>query len=539
MTDVAALPVMSLPDIAAALPKAGDGATGAESIFDTLLAALAPMPPDPASGPAPTAAPQPTPLSTGPSGAPAQQTILPDAVASLAATFGDANTVSLLPPSATQLNPSKPDTVLPSPIFPVSAGQVLPQDEIIAPVPSRPARNERTGANAPADKDTAGDALLALTMMVPQLLPAAEVTPAPVSLPAAEGAMIGNAAETAPPNPLPGVQMNAVPQKDVLNPTRETIPETSTSQPAKSAAAIPAAAAMPFVLPQAGDSAARLPSKEAPPPAAEKATTNVANRRGKTEAVAPPSKEMTSTAVAQAAGVDSSAEADRTQINSHGSSEPAPRPAQDVASLAALRSDNFAPPLAANGHASAPASNHIPLEVSGVTPANASAAPAPQSADTPLRLALSAPGVPVPASMDALALRIAAKSADGESQFQIRLDPPSLGRIEIHINMDSQGNAQAQLSADRPQTLEALQRDASSLERALKDAGLDLPGGLSFSLKGDGKSGGAWRDSQNSGRSRALQIDAVDAANKAAAISGLALTGHPWGADAARLDIRV
>jgi len=32
---------------------------------------------------------------------------------------------------------------------------------------------------------------------------------------------------------------------------------------------------------------------------------------------------------------------------------------------------------------------------------------------------------------------------------------PSLGRIEIHLNMDSQGNAQAQLSADRPQTLDA------------------------------------------------------------------------------------
>jgi len=157
-----------------------------------------------------------------------------------------------------------------------------------------------------------------------------------------------------------------------------------------------------------------------------------------------------------------------------------------------------------------------------------------------MRLALTAPGaVPDPASMDALALRIAAKSADGESQFQIRLDPPSLGRIEIHLNMDPQGNAQAQLSADRPQTLEALQRDASSLERALKDAGLDLPGGLSFSLKGDGKSGGAWRDSQNSGRSRAMQIDAVDSADRAAAISGLASMGQPWGAASTRLDIRV
>jgi len=210
-----------------------------------------------------------------------------------------------------------------------------------------------------------------------------------------------------------------------------------------------------------------------------------------------------------------------------------------MASIVVPRADNLAAPLPTNGYAAPATSNHAPLELSGVASANTSWAGAPQSADAPMRLALSAPGVaPEPASMDALALRIAAKSADGESQFQIRLDPPSLGRIEIHLNMDSQGNAQAQLSADRPQTLEALQRDASSLERALKDAGLDLPGGLSFSLKGDGKPA-AWRDSQNSGRSRAMQIDAVDAASKAAAILGMAQSGQPWGTASARLDIRV
>jgi hypothetical protein len=207
--------------------------------------------------------------------------------------------------------------------------------------------------------------------------------------------------------------------------------------------------------------------------------------------------------------------------------------------MAVPQLDNLAAPLASNGFGSATAASHAPMELFGITAANAMWAGAPQSGDTPIRLVLSAPGfVPDPASLDALALRIAAKSADGESQFSIRLDPPSLGRIEIHLNMDSQGNAQAQLSADRPQTLDALQRDSGALERALKDAGLDLPGGLSFSLKGDGKSA-AWRDSQNSGRGRALQIDAVDAANGTAAILGLTSTGQAWGAASTRLDIRV
>ncbi len=94
------------------------------------------------------------------------------------------------------------------------------------------------------------------------------------------------------------------------------------------------------------------------------------------------------------------------------------------------------------------------------------------------------------------------------------------------------------MSADRPQTLDALQRDSGALERALKDAGLDLPGGLSFSLKGDGKSA-AWRDAQNSSRGRAMQIDAVDGATGTAVILGLTSTGQAWGAASTRVDIRV
>jgi flagellar hook-length control protein FliK len=286
--------------------------------------------------------------------------------------------------------------------------------------------------------------------------------------------------------------------------------------------------------------------KGVPSLAAEKPAANPALALGKTGTPARALKSMTSTAVAPAGNAapsiakdGSSATTARTANNSHSGNETASHSSQDVAAIVVPHPDNLAPSLPSNGYASQAVSNHAPIELSGITAANASWPGAQQSTDTPIRLVLSAPGfVPDAASMDALALRIAAKSADGESQFQIRLDPPSLGRIEIHLNMDSQGNAQAQLSADRPQTLDALQRDSGALERALKDAGLDLPGGLSFSLKGDGKSA-AWRDSQNSGRGRALQIDAIDAANSTAALSGLTSTGQAWGAVSTRLDIRV
>jgi flagellar hook-length control protein FliK len=165
----------------------------------------------------------------------------------------------------------------------------------------------------------------------------------------------------------------------------------------------------------------------------------------------------------------------------------------------------------------------------------------PHDAGAPVKLsfptAASAPDMP--AAMDALAVRIAVHSAGGDKNFSIRLDPPELGHVEVNLNVNAQGHAQAELRADRPQTLELLQKDASALERALRDAGLSMGGGLTFSLKGDGKSG-AWRDSQSAARGRNLQIAPVDAARANAAMAGsAALAAQAYGFSTRRLDIRV
>lgn len=87
--------------------------------------------------------------------------------------------------------------------------------------------------------------------------------------------------------------------------------------------------------------------------------------------------------------------------------------------------------------------------------------------------------------INALAVNIAARSADGQRHFDIRLDPADLGRVDVRLSVDDAGKAQAVMSVEKPQTLELLQKDSAHLERALKDAGLDLSqNGLSFSLKG-------------------------------------------------------
>ena len=81
-------------------------------------------------------------------------------------------------------------------------------------------------------------------------------------------------------------------------------------------------------------------------------------------------------------------------------------------------------------------------------------------------------------------IAIVARAEAGEKKFEIRLDPPDLGRIEVQLNVDSGGRATSHLIVDRADTLDLLRRDAPALERALQAAGLTTDeGALQFSLR--------------------------------------------------------
>lgn len=137
--------------------------------------------------------------------------------------------------------------------------------------------------------------------------------------------------------------------------------------------------------------------------------------------------------------------------------------------------------------------------------------------------------------LTALAVQIAAKSDDGNKQFDIRLDPAELGRVDVKLTIDDQGRAQAHLAVEKPQTLDMLQNDRSNLERALRDSGVDLSqNGLNFSLKGQDRQQGDNTPSFR-GRSRNLAVTAaIESASAAAAAST-----NSFAAGNARLDIRV
>ena len=115
-------------------------------------------------------------------------------------------------------------------------------------------------------------------------------------------------------------------------------------------------------------------------------------------------------------------------------------------------------------------------------------------------------------TVSALAVAIAARSQSGNKQFDIRLDPPELGRVEVRLSIDATGKAQASLSADQPRTLDLLKTDAPALTRALRDAGLNVSqNGLNFSLRGQDRQNGGNGFTPRSGRSAQTSLIATSA----------------------------
>lgn len=98
---------------------------------------------------------------------------------------------------------------------------------------------------------------------------------------------------------------------------------------------------------------------------------------------------------------------------------------------------------------------------------------------------MDGPRLTLPA--DQIALQIHRHQMAGIDHFDIRIDPPDLGRIDVKLEMSSDGQTKAHVSADRQDTLNLLQRDSSHLERALNSNGLKTS--LNFSLRQDS---GAW-----------------------------------------------
>ncbi|SFZ83493.1 Flagellar hook-length control protein FliK [Devosia enhydra] len=136
-----------------------------------------------------------------------------------------------------------------------------------------------------------------------------------------------------------------------------------------------------------------------------------------------------------------------------------------------------------------------------------------------------------------VAFEIARQVQAGQSRFQIRLDPPELGRIDVRLEIDGGGGVNARLTVEKAETLDLLQRDQRTLERALAQAGLEgSRTTLEFSLKsgtgGFAGQGGDHRQGLGSGAEAGGSTgDADTAAPHPAAITLYRGTASPGGVD--------
>ncbi|RYE35133.1 MAG: flagellar hook-length control protein FliK [Hyphomicrobiales bacterium] len=89
-----------------------------------------------------------------------------------------------------------------------------------------------------------------------------------------------------------------------------------------------------------------------------------------------------------------------------------------------------------------------------------------------------------PTPIHVVPIEIGLRAMSGARQFDIRLDPGELGRVDVSLSISDKGEVSARLVVDRVETLHLLQRDARTLERAFEQAGLKpSDGGVDITLR--------------------------------------------------------
>ena len=112
-------------------------------------------------------------------------------------------------------------------------------------------------------------------------------------------------------------------------------------------------------------------------------------------------------------------------------------------------------------------------------------------------------------SLYAVPIEIGLKALSGVNSFQIRLDPAELGRVDVKLDISDTGEVKARLVVDLVETLNLLQRDARTLERAFEQAGLKpSDAGVDISLRDQGTQSGFRQTPQQDEQPRRQQRQA-------------------------------
>jgi flagellar hook-length control protein FliK len=154
---------------------------------------------------------------------------------------------------------------------------------------------------------------------------------------------------------------------------------------------------------------------------------------------------------------------------------PTPRTVAKSAPVAAATPKDAAP-LPSAGAAEAPSATPAP---------SALAALSVQTSAAQTRSPVLDVGAARAAPAAAQVAREIVRRFDGDAtKFELRLDPPELGRVEVRLEVTRDHRVTAVIAADSPQALTELARHARELQQTLQSAGLELTdNGLSFDLR--------------------------------------------------------
>lgn len=94
--------------------------------------------------------------------------------------------------------------------------------------------------------------------------------------------------------------------------------------------------------------------------------------------------------------------------------------------------------------------------------------------------------LPTPAA-EQVKVKLIKAAQGGLDKIKIQLNPSELGKVEVRLEIGSDGAIRGTVIAEKPETMDLLQRDAKQLERALQDAGFKTGGdSLDFQMRGGG-----------------------------------------------------
>ena len=290
-------------------------------------------------------------------------------------------------------------------------------------------------------------------------------------------------AQASPPLPANAVQVIApIAATPDLPPSREA----GIAVPAPQRAAPPSlpGSEAPALPPTAAPVAPGVPEAIAAevPPAVTEA---VARANGRVEArpapAMPPAAPVSAPVpvVAEAARARSARETEEATVETAAAPERATGPAAPAGPQAA-------PPAGPMPAAIGPEAYRLVLhETAG---ASWSLAPEPAGGHRQLEPAAQTPPQAAPAAPQAVIAQIAvAVGRSSERSVEIRLDPPELGRVQIHLT-PTDGRLQALVIAERPETQDLLRRHAEVLVRELGGAGYDSVS-LDFAPGGEAPAG--------------------------------------------------